>query len=98
MTGFAKRAGDVPCGPNSTVYMHHLVRVINTTFVNNKAAWDAGALSIEQVHGTTVCVNRIILFRNFIFENNSSESMYGTAEAVSVVDDTYGGLTLNYNI
>jgi len=53
----------MPCGPNNTPYTHHLVTVINTTFVNNKAAWEAGALLIGQVHGTTVCVNRIISFK-----------------------------------
>ena len=79
-------AGDLPCGPNNSVHKHDLVTVINTTFVNNKATV-AGALSIEQGHRKIVCANRIILFENCVFTNNTSTS--GISEAVLVTDEIF---------
>ena len=47
----------------------------------------AGALSIEQGHRKIVCANRIIMFQNCVFTNNTSTT--GSAEAVLVADEIF---------
>ena len=90
----SSRAGGFSC---NVVNRHHFVTVINTTFLNNKGK-GGGALSIGQVDGNIVCVNRIVMFENCVFTNNTS--MNGFAEAVYISGGRIAGsagVKFNYN-
>ena len=64
------------------VHKHHFVTVVNTTFVHNKGQ-GGGALSIEHVGENIVCVNRIVMFENCVFTNNTSVNGFGEAVYIS---------------
>ena len=64
------------------VHKHHFVTVINTTLVNNKGQ-GGGALSIEHIGENIVCVNRIVMFENCVFTNNTSVNGFGEAVYIS---------------
>ena len=89
--GFQPGAGDVLCGHNSTVHMHHFVTVTDTTFTNNTAV-TSGAVTILQEHCAIVCAIRIITFENCLFTNNTS--INGTTEAVLVAEASDFGIPI----
>ena len=85
----SSRAGGFYC---NVIDKHHFVTVINTTFLNNKGQ-GGSALSIGQKDGNIVCVNRIVMFENCVFTNNTSTN--GFAEAVSISGARIAGSAYN---
>ena len=87
-------AGGPSPGSCNVVHKHHFVTVIDTTFLNNKGR-GGGALSIGHIDWNIVCINRIVMFENCVFTNNTSTN--GVAEAVYISGDTLEGVRFNYN-
>ena len=86
------RAGGFSC---NVIDKHHFVTVINTTFLNNKGQ-GGSALSIEQVDGNIVCVNRIVMFENCGFTNNTSTNGFAVYIGGARLAG-HAGVKFNYN-